>query len=63
MFKWVKYFIYAILNYGGALAIGSAANDYFNMKGHTDWYDWLALAFIVSGVSHGLFLLFVKEEK
>jgi hypothetical protein len=63
MGKTIKYIIYVILNFGGASAIGFAANDYFRVKGHTDWYDWLALMFLVGGASHGLYLLLVKGEE
>jgi hypothetical protein len=60
MFNFV---IYLILNYGGALALGFAAHDYFEIKGHTNWYDWLAVIFLVGGASNGLYLLLVKGDK
>jgi len=63
MLKTIKFIIYCILNFGGAAAIGFAATDYFEIKGRCDWYDWLAIMFLVGGASHGLYLLLVKDNK
>jgi len=61
--KTFNYILYVILNFGGALALGMAAHDYFEIKGYTNWYDWLGFWFIIGGASHGLYLLLVKGVK
>ena len=51
MTKWV---IYTIISAFFGAMLGEAAQDYFLIKGGSDWYDWGALIAVSIGFVAGL---------